>query len=390
MARPRETGTVKWFSNSKGYGFIALPDGRDAFVHHNEIKMEGFRFLKGGQTVSFDLVDEGSGPRALSVLIEPEPVVKRHATEPIESSQASDRVYKRGAVLNLEEDREHEFKSLQKSKDPVKTILDYYVEEYVNAFLNTNGGVIYFGIDDDGRAQGIELTRSTRDDLRIGISKIINKFQPPVEPELYQIKFVAVADSANRFVVELRVCQGVATLYMTGSQNFYLRRDGSNFLMPFAMIRERLQVQQAGTDLKQPEPKFTQSADVLAAGAADLDLGILLAMVFMSWSDHKLTEDEINLIERRARDEGLDEQEVNLLMRATVHPPLVETIANYLPTMESKKAAATIAYLSAISDNKVTARECEAFGRICDALGLQDKDRKDIQALASKSLQSEC
>jgi len=387
---------VKWFSTSKGYGFVLLADGRDAFVHHNEIMMEGYRFLKSGQTVSFDLVDEGSGPKALNVRVETESASKipEEDTGELTVTPKGARLYKKGEVLSLEEDREHEFKSLRKSKDPVKTILDYYVEEYVNAFFNTNGGVIYFGIDDDGRAQGIQLTRSARDDLRIGISKIINKFQPPVEPNLYEIKFVEVVDNPDRFVVELRVSQGAARLYMTGSQNFYLRRDGSNFLMPFAMIRERLQAGQSGPALEKQEigvaKGVTENQESPSADVADLDLGILLAMVFMSWSDHKLTEEEVQLIERRARDEGLDEQEVNLLMRSTVRPPLVETIAHYLPTLESRRAAATVAYLSAISDDKVTEKECEAFGHICDALGLPEQDRQDIQKLAGKSLQSKC
>ena len=57
------TGTVKWFNNAKGYGFIS-PDegGTDVFAHFSAIDMEGYKTLKQGQKVEFDLID---GPRGL-------------------------------------------------------------------------------------------------------------------------------------------------------------------------------------------------------------------------------------------------------------------------------------------------------------------------------------
>lgn len=54
----RETGTVKWFNNSKGYGFIQRDKGGDVFVHYRAIKGEGYRTLEEGQRVSF-LVSQG-------------------------------------------------------------------------------------------------------------------------------------------------------------------------------------------------------------------------------------------------------------------------------------------------------------------------------------------
>lgn len=64
------TGTVKWFNETKGYGFIS-PDngGKDFFVHHSDVKMEGFRVLKEGQKVSFISVDGPKGPQATEVQI---------------------------------------------------------------------------------------------------------------------------------------------------------------------------------------------------------------------------------------------------------------------------------------------------------------------------------
>lgn len=55
-------GTVKWFSNSKGYGFITADDGVDLFVHHSDIESEGFRTLEEGEAVEFEL---GEGPKGL-------------------------------------------------------------------------------------------------------------------------------------------------------------------------------------------------------------------------------------------------------------------------------------------------------------------------------------
>ncbi len=60
-------GTVKWFNDTKGYGFIKSEDGSDVFVHHTEIKADGFRTLKEGQKVEFDLTDGPKGPKAANV-----------------------------------------------------------------------------------------------------------------------------------------------------------------------------------------------------------------------------------------------------------------------------------------------------------------------------------
>ena len=60
-------GTVKWFSNEKGYGFISRADGEDVFVHFSAISGEGYRSLHEGQEVEFDIVEGDKGQQAANV-----------------------------------------------------------------------------------------------------------------------------------------------------------------------------------------------------------------------------------------------------------------------------------------------------------------------------------
>ena len=60
-------GTGKWFSNSKGYGFISDENGKDVFVHYSGLNMDGFKSLEEGQAVEFDVVDGAKGPQATNV-----------------------------------------------------------------------------------------------------------------------------------------------------------------------------------------------------------------------------------------------------------------------------------------------------------------------------------
>jgi len=67
-SRAMAEGTVKWFNNSKGFGFIQQDGGKDIFVHHSAIKGEGFRSLEEGQRVKFDIVEGQKGPAAENVV----------------------------------------------------------------------------------------------------------------------------------------------------------------------------------------------------------------------------------------------------------------------------------------------------------------------------------
>ncbi|UCC84398.1 MAG: cold-shock protein [Gemmatimonadota bacterium] len=65
----RTTGTVKWFNDSKGFGFITPEDGqKDCFVHHTAIQADGFKSLSEGERVEFDVVQGDKGPAAQNVV----------------------------------------------------------------------------------------------------------------------------------------------------------------------------------------------------------------------------------------------------------------------------------------------------------------------------------
>lgn len=62
-------GTVKWFNNQKGYGFITDESGNDVFVHFSGLNMEGFKTLEENQTVEFDVTEGAKGPQAINVTV---------------------------------------------------------------------------------------------------------------------------------------------------------------------------------------------------------------------------------------------------------------------------------------------------------------------------------
>ena len=61
-------GTVKWFNNAKGYGFLGREDGPDVFVHYSSIQLDGYKSLKEGDEVEFDVIQGSKGPQADQVV----------------------------------------------------------------------------------------------------------------------------------------------------------------------------------------------------------------------------------------------------------------------------------------------------------------------------------
>ncbi len=61
-------GTVKWFNNQKGFGFLCDENGKDIFVHYSGIQMEGFKSLEEGAAVEFDVIESEKGPQAVNVV----------------------------------------------------------------------------------------------------------------------------------------------------------------------------------------------------------------------------------------------------------------------------------------------------------------------------------
>ena len=61
-------GTVKWFNNQKGYGFISDESGKDVFVHYSGIQSNGFKSLEEGQEVEFEVIEGQKGPQAVNVV----------------------------------------------------------------------------------------------------------------------------------------------------------------------------------------------------------------------------------------------------------------------------------------------------------------------------------
>ena len=67
MSSQRVIGTVKWFNDAKGYGFLAVEGGKDVFVHHSAIDAQGFRSLSEGDRVEFSIEQGPKGPTAVNV-----------------------------------------------------------------------------------------------------------------------------------------------------------------------------------------------------------------------------------------------------------------------------------------------------------------------------------
>lgn len=152
--------------------------------------------------------------------------------------------YVEGEVIKVEEDNEHEFKAVQESTSPASRVIEY-CRKYINAFLNSNGGTIYFGVTDDGIIAGIILTQKNRDDIKQSVDEILQQYLPKVNTNLVKIKFIPVEpksthiDISLKYVIEVRVQIGEAPVYTLPDGRAYIRRTGSVHRMDPSLIEIR-------------------------------------------------------------------------------------------------------------------------------------------------------
>jgi len=301
--------------------------------------------------------------------------------------------YVLGQTVPFEEDRQHEFKAFQPHLDLIQTLVRE-TEEIFNAFLNTDGGTIYFGIEDKGRILGIQLEREQKDDLRRRISVIIDRFEPKVAPELYELVFVKILGYDSLYIFEIHVKKGTASLYLTGRQNCFIRRDATNYRMGLDEIKKRI-LHGFIKDPRLGKPRsphfnakinaFLQEIRLKSGAAATLDhaessLGILLAMAFMGWSDKSLAWRELLLILEEARQLEFDEAKIDHLLHAIINPPALKEIAAYLPTEELRIIAAEAACTIALADRVLTIEEITTFKQMCEAFELSSTQMGEIRS----------
>jgi CspA family cold shock protein len=82
-------GTVKWFNNAKGYGFLGRDGGADVFVHYSSIQIDGYKSLKEGDEVEFDVIEGSKGPQADQVVRLREPASKEPAGQSVVKDEAA-------------------------------------------------------------------------------------------------------------------------------------------------------------------------------------------------------------------------------------------------------------------------------------------------------------
>jgi CspA family cold shock protein len=170
----RETGTVKWFSNDKGYGFISRDGGGDIFVHHSGIEGSGFRTLLEGQRVEFGVSDETRGLRAVDIKViagssSPEGVPSLGSVPVGAVRRESESMSKRLRVSNLSPSTsESRLRELFEAVGEVAS-LDMVVESIGDQRRGL--GVVEMAEEDAARQAVSELDGEEMDGFRIEVSQ---------------------------------------------------------------------------------------------------------------------------------------------------------------------------------------------------------------------------
>lgn len=131
-----------------------------------------------------------------------------------------------GEKFFLEEDLTVEFKEV-KGNNPVKSIQNL-VDEYILAFFNSQGGSVFWGINDDGIVTSLELTLKMKDDIRKSVSDKINVIEPQIDPTQIGVFFHKVSNTDNGYVLEVNVPRSQSELlYFNSSGETWVRLNGS-------------------------------------------------------------------------------------------------------------------------------------------------------------------
>ncbi len=137
-----------------------------------------------------------------------------------------------GYPVKIEETRQYEFKDISGSRRPGDSIKNT-ADEYVVAFLNSEGGSIYWGVrDTDRTVVGVRLNFQERDDVRSVVSQKLNGIRPPIDPTAYRIDFQEIYDTnynliSDLYVIEITVPHVFTTdPYYTGGDEAFVRVDG--------------------------------------------------------------------------------------------------------------------------------------------------------------------
>lgn len=134
-----------------------------------------------------------------------------------------------GETILVDETRTVEYKEIR-SPNPIRTIINA-VDNYAVSFLNSEGGSIYWGINDERTVVGLQLDANQRDELRRSVNSKLVTIQPPIDPTAYRIEFYSVIQNGQRlpdvFVIEVRVPSSNSDrLYFTSGGETFVRLDG--------------------------------------------------------------------------------------------------------------------------------------------------------------------
>ena len=163
---------------------------------------------------------------------------------------AKDFCYREGAVIEAEEDLETEFKSFANARE-LGTSIPKQAAKYICAFLNANGGNLFYGVHDNGVITGLVLNRVDRDLMRNELDTILYRFSPSVNAELCSLQFHPVIKigraefdpSSNLFLAHFTIKKGSESIYMDPFKKAWIKMHGSCREMTVDMIKERLEIQ---------------------------------------------------------------------------------------------------------------------------------------------------